>query len=262
MTLAEAAALPSWRRPEALLVLMTVGMTLAFATWMAALNNFAVEAAGFDGFDIGALHMVREVPGFLAFLVIYLVAVVREQRLAFLSLALLGFCTAIVADLPGWWGLMLTTFVSSVGFHYYETVNQSLQLQWLPKDRAPKALGLIVAAGSGASLTVYGAIALWGMVAPIDYRTVYWIGGGACLIVTLAAWLLYPEFRAPHPQEKRIILRPRYWLYYALVFMGGARRQIFTVFAAFMMVEKFGFRLHEVTALFLVNYLAQMIAAP
>ena len=33
------------------------------------------------------------------------------------------------------------TLFSSIGFHYYETVNQSLQLQWLPKDRAPQVLG-------------------------------------------------------------------------------------------------------------------------
>ena len=260
--LAEAERLPAWRRPEALLVLMSVGMTLAFSTWTAALNNFAVEAAGFDGLDIGALHMVREIPGFLAFLVIYLLAVIREQRLALVSLALLGLGTAVVADLPGWWGLMLTTFVSSVGFHYYETVNQSLQLQWLPKDRAPKALGRIVAAASGASLAVYGAIALYGAVAEIDYRTVYQLGGGLCLVVAALAFLLYPDFRATHAQTAKPVLRGRYWLYYALVFMGGARRQIFVVFAAFMMVEKFGFRLHEVTALFLVNYLAQMLIAP
>jgi MFS family permease len=59
-----------------------------------------------------------------------------------------------------------------------------------------------------------------------------------------------------------MILRRRYWLYYALQFFGGARRQIFVVFAAFMMVEKFGFKVHEVTALFLINYAANMVFAP
>ena len=58
------------------------------------------------------------------------------------------------------------------------------------------------------------------------------------------------------------MLRRRYWLYYALQFMSGARRQIFVVFAAFMMVERFGFEVHEVTALFLVNFLANMVFAP
>jgi MFS family permease len=44
--------------------------------------------------------------------------------------------------------------------------------------------------------------------------------------------------------------------------MSGARRQIFTVFAAFMMVERFGFEVHEVTALFMINFVANMIFAP
>ena len=64
------------------------------------------------------------------------------------------------------------------------------------------------------------------------------------------------------PQIKNMVLRRRYWLYYALQFMSGARRQIFLVFAAFMMVERFGFEVHEVTALFLINFVANMIFAP
>lgn len=262
LPIADTHALPRWRRPEALLVLMSVGMTLAFATWMAALNNFAIEAAQFDGLDIGTLHMVREIPGFLAFLVIWLVIAIPEQRFALLSLALLGLGTALVAELPTWWGLMLTTFISSVGFHWFETVNQSLQLQWLPKDRAPKAMGLIVGAAAGASLAVYGSIALAGWAGVLDYHHVYWIGGGLCVAVALFAALAYPQFRAPHPQTRRLLMRRRYWLYYALVFTSGARRQIFVVFAAFMMVERFGFRLHEVTALFLFTYLLNMLTAP
>ena len=56
-----------------------------------------------------------------------------------------------------------------------------------------------------------------------------------------------------------MVLRRRYWLYYALQFMSGARRQIFVVFAGFMMVEQFGFDVHEITALYLINLVANMI---
>ncbi|MEO1798487.1 MAG: MFS transporter, partial [Pseudomonadota bacterium] len=48
----------------------------------------------------------------------------------------------------------------------------------------------------------------------------------------------------------------------ALEFMAGARRQIFVVFAGFMMVEKFGFQVHEITALYLINLVINMIVAP
>ena len=57
-------------------------------------------------------------------------------------------------------------------------------------------------------------------------------------------------------------MRRRYWLYYALELLSGARRQIFVVFAAFMMVEKFGFEVHQLTALFLINLVINIFAAP
>lgn len=261
--IADADSLPRWQRPKTLLVVMTVAMTLAFSTWMAALNNFVVEAAGFNGLDIGTLHAVREVPGFLAFLVVFLVLLVAEQRLAMVSLLLLGAGTALVAEFPTWWGLMATTLVGSIGFHYFEAVNQSLQLQWLQRERAPKVLGLILSAASATSLLIYGALALSGWwFGGVDYRLVYWTGGGLCALLTLFAWIAFPHFRTAHPQTRKLVLRKRYWLYYAIVFMAGARRQIFVIFAAFMMVERFGFRLHEVTALFLVTYAANMVTAP
>ena len=74
--------------------------------------------------------------------------------------------------------------------------------------------------------------------------------------------MAYPQFEAPHPQVKKMVLRRRYWLYYALQFMSGARRQIFVVFAGFMMVERFGFDVHEITLLYLINLVANMIFAP
>jgi predicted MFS family arabinose efflux permease len=262
MSIAEAHILPRWRRPEALLVLMAVASPLAFATWMALLNNFVVERAAFDGFDIGVLHVAREIPGFMAFLVIYLLLFMREQTLALAALVLLGVFTALTANFPSFWGLMMTTILSSVGFHYYETVNQSLQLQWLSKDRAPQVIGWLISAGSFGSLIVFGLIIVAWEGLGLSYQTVYWTAGGACAAIAVAAWFIYPHFEAPVTQHKKIILRGRYWLYYALVFIGGARRQIFIVFAPFMMVERFGLEVSEITGLMLFNYAATIVFAP
>jgi MFS family permease len=73
---------------------------------------------------------------------------------------------------------------------------------------------------------------------------------------------MMPHFEAPNPQVKKFILRKRYWLYYALQFMSGARRQIFVVFAAFMMVERFGLNVDQITKLMLVTLVANMVLAP
>ncbi|MGM0584528.1 MAG: MFS transporter [Pseudomonadota bacterium] len=260
--IAEAGRFPLWRRPVGLLVLLAAGMPLAFATWNALLNNFVIEAAGFDGSDIGWLQTVREIPGFAAVGVIAVILLVREQTLAIISLVFLGGATAVTAYFPTFGGLLITTFIGSLGFHYYETVNQSLQLQWLPKDQAPKILGWILAAASASSLLAYGLIVGAWKAFELSYAFVYMAGGLATVAVAAFAWFAYPQWEAPNPQLKKMVLRRRYWLYYLIQFFAGARRQIFVVFAAFMMVEKFGLQVHQLTALFLINYVANMIFAP
>ena len=259
---ARASELPFWRRPIALLFLMAVAMPVAFSTWSALLNNFVVEVASFDGADIGLLHTIREIPGFLAVAVIVILLVMHEQTLLLVSLALLGVSTALTAQFPSLGGILTITLLSSIGFHYYETVNQSLQLQWIDKAKAPQTLGLLLAAGSGATFVAYVAIVLTWESLGLSYAHVYWISGGFTTLVALLAMVVYPRFEAPNPQAKRLVLKRRYWLYYALQFLAGARRQIFFVFAGFMMVERFGMEVHEITGLFLVTLIANVILAP
>ena len=262
VTLADAQHLPRWRRPLVLLFLMALAMPIAFNTWAALLNNFVIDAAQFDGADIGLLHTVREIPGFLAIGVIAIIIFVREQVLGLVSLILLGVATAVTAYFPTLGGILTLTMLSSIGFHYYETVNQSLQLQWLPKADAPRILGWLMAMGSAATFVVYLVILLLWEPLGLTYNVVYIAGGLVTVCLAIFAMIAYPQFEGPTPQNKRMVLRKRYWLYYALQFMAGARRQIFMVFAGFMMVEKFGYEVHELTSLFLINLMINMAIAP
>jgi len=133
-----------WRTPYAMLAVMAGAMFLSFSGWSALLNNFSVERAGFTGREMGILQSIREIPGFLAFLAIFVVIVMREQTLALVSLTLLGLGVAVTGYYPSVGGLFLTTFVMSLGFHYYSTMETSLTLQWVPKERAPEMFGKIM----------------------------------------------------------------------------------------------------------------------
>lgn len=245
----------SWQTPKNLLVVMTVAMTIAFAIWMALLNNFVIEKASFTGAEIGMLQSIREIPGFLAFTAVLVLLIIREQMFAYLSLAILGIGVAVAGYFPTVVGLYLTTFIMSVGFHYYETVKQSLSLQWLSIEEAPRVLGQLIAVGSMASLLVYAFLWFAQEQFGLSYQSIYLLGGGICLLLTAFAALGFPRFESPTPQRKHLLMRKRYWLYYALTFMGGARRQIFVVFAGFLMVEKFGYSVSDIAALYLVNHL-------
>ncbi len=251
----------AWQTPKNLLMLMTLAMPLAFSTWYALLNNFVVEKAAYNGADIGLLQSVREVPGFLAFTAVFVLLLLREQTFALLSLLLLGIGVAATGYFPATIGLLITTFLMSVGFHYFETIKQSLALQWLNKEEAPAVMGRLLAISSLASLFIYGLLWLTQTLWQLDYKWIYLFGGSLCIILVLIMWFGFPSFATPSPQRKHLVLRKRYWLYYALVFMSGARRQIFMVFAGFMMVEKFGFDLAAIAGLYLINHLINTLIA-
>ena len=248
-------------RPEFLLLLTAAAVPLSFATWQALLNNFAIERAAFSGAEMGILQSLREVPGFLAFLVVFLLFLCREQTIAYVSLLLLGVGTLVTGWFPSVIGLYVTTVVMSLGFHYFETVHSSLCLQWVDKDKAPELLGRVIAVGAFTSIVVYGFIWITFEVLAIDFSLVYLLGGGATVVIGFVCWLLFQQFPVTVKQNRQMVLRRRYWLYYALTFLSGARRQIFIVFAGFLMVEKFGFDVATISILFLVNAVLNMLFA-
>ncbi|MDA8694452.1 MFS transporter, partial [Pseudomonadales bacterium] len=245
----------TWQTPTNLLLLMSISLPIAFATWMALLNNFVIERAAFTGAEIGMLQSIREIPGFLAFTAVLILLLVKEQTFAYVALATMGIGVALTGYFPSIVGLYLTTFLMSVGFHYFETIKQSLSLQWLSKEEAPAALGKMIGVGSMASLIVYSGLWLSERYLFLPFETLYLIGGGTCVVLVLVMWLAFPKFTGHTVQRKHLLMRKRYWLYYALTFMSGARRQIFVVFAGFLMVEKFGYSVSDIAALYLVNHL-------
>lgn len=250
------------QQPEMLLYLMAAAVPLSFASWRALINNFAIEQASFSGVEMGILQSLREVPGFLAFGVVFLLLLFREQTLATLSLILLGIGTAMTGFLPNVMGLYLTTVLMSIGFHYAETVQQSLSLQLIHKDHLPIVMGRQMAVGSFVGLFVFAAIYLFIEYLHLSYQSIYLMGGLATVILAVFIYRAFPQFKGDAEQHKTLILRKNYWLYYLLTFLSGARRQIFVVFAGFLMVEKFNFSAAEISILFLINGVLTMFLAP
>ena len=244
----------TWANPISLLILMSVAMPVAFNAWSAMLNNFVVEKAAFTGVEIGILQSLREVPGFLSFTLVFVLLIIKEQTFAVFSLALLGLGVCLTGFFPSIYGLYFTTILMSTGFHYFEAVKQSLSLQWLSQKEAPIVLGKLLAIGSLTSLLVYGFLWIFLEIFELPYYINFLIAGGVCLALAFIMFISFPNFSSQVEQNPNLVLRKRYWLYYLLTFLSGARRQIFVVFAAFLMVEKFGYSASQVTLLFLINY--------
>ncbi|MDW7757684.1 MAG: MFS transporter [Desulfuromonadales bacterium] len=242
------------------LIVQSTASVVGLQGWMILFNNFAVEEAGLNGQQIGMLGSIREVPGFLALLAVFVLLVLREHRLSALSVTLLGLGVGLTGFFPSYLGLILTTLIMSFGFHYYETTNQSLTLQYFSTAVSPLIFGRLRSLAAATSILVGLLIFLMGQ--SLSYRTMFLVIGA--LVTAAGIWGLWqdPTHRNLAPQRTEMVFRRQYALFYFLTFMSGARRQIFMAFAVFLMVKVFAFSVTEITLLFVVNNAINFFLSP
>ena len=242
------------------LVMLTIASTVGLQAWTTLFNNFAVEMAALDGDGIGIIQSIREIPGFLALLAIIVIRYIPEHRLSALSILMLGLGIAVTGYFPSLAGLALTTLVMSFGFHYYETTNMSLTLQYFDKNASPWVFGKLRSISAASSIVV--GVFIFFMAAWLDFAAMYLVIGGLIVAIALWGFSRKPTSVDITPQRKRMIFRKKYWLYYFLTFMAGARRQIFIAFAVLLLVQKFDYSVQAVTVLFVVNNIINFFLSP
>jgi hypothetical protein len=252
-----------WRSsPVAFFMALSFINFFGFSAWNALLNNFAHEQAQFTGFDIGILQSVREIPGFLAFTAIFIILFIKEQTLAYVALLTLGLGVALTGYFPTLTGLLITTFIMSVGFHYFETMNQSLSLQLLNKNETAKVLGKVAGAAAVAQFLAYGGLIIAWQFGFSNYKNAFVIIGGIAILLTIGCIAFFKKFEGTVPQHKSIVLRSRYWLFYLITLMSGARRQIFMAFAAFLLVVRFDYAVRDIALLMLITAALNTFGGP
>lgn len=228
-------------------------MALGFRLWQSLFNNFAVEELGVRADQIGLIQAIREIPGLMGFLVGLLALLLVEMRIAGLSVVVMGagiFLTAAAGNIAG---LIGATLLMSVGFHFFYSSNVSAVLLTVGTDEAPKTLGRLNSLGALAS--VLGALFIFATLDAWGYRTLFRAAGATVMVGGL---MLLPFGRQPvraQRTRRRPPLRRRYGLYYALQFLMGSRRHIFTTFAVYLLVRRYGVTPQTITLLFLINSL-------
>lgn len=242
------------------LMLLVVAATAGHQGWRTLFNNFAVDEIGVSGFQVGIIQSVREIPGFLALLVVYLLLFVKEHRLSAISVLLVGLGVALTGVFPSFWGLVITTMIMSLGFHYFETTNKSLTLQYFSLEQAPHVFAQQKSWTALANISM-GAF-IWGIAHFISLHDSFILIG--LMVFCLGVWAFFwdPVDRNITPQNKGMILRKKYWLFYVLNFLSGARRQIFVVFAVFMLVQKYHYTVSDIAILFIINNIITYFVSP
>jgi len=242
------------------LMVLVICATAGLQGWMALFTNYAKEVVHVNGFQIGLSQSIREIPGFLTFLVIYLLFVFKEHKLSAYSIILMGIGIGMTGFLTTLDGLFLSTFIMSVGFHYFETTNKSLTIQYF--DRQQSAIVFARLRGFGAIANVIIGVYVWYASKMVSYQTNFLVLGSLVVIAGLYILTQNPVKKDMPAQQNKLILKKKYWLYYVINFLSGARRQIFIVFAIFLLVEKYHLTVSQVAILFIINNVTTYFANP
>ncbi len=242
------------------LVLLVSASAFGFQGWQTLFNNFAVDTIGLNSVHVGVIQSVKEVPGFLTFLAVFILLVIAEHRFAALAVVILGIGSVLAGMFPSFSGLLLTTLTLSLGFHYFETCNQSLALQYFAGDRVPLVLARLKSYTALANVTV--GVLIWFAAGVLPIHQLFFIIGGVVILAGLYSFTRKPVDKTLPPQHKKLVLKKKYWLFYTLNLLSGARRQIFMVFSVFLLVQKYHFSVGYITALFVANNIMTYFLSP
>ena len=239
------------RRMYLFLFVLTFACTVAFQAWSIMCTNFAVDMVGLNAAQLGIIHSVREVPGLLTALVITLLYLMREATLAAVAVLALSLGVLLTGMFPSYGGMLATTLLMSTGFHFFEANNQSLIIQTYDTRTAPLVMGRLRGLTAGGNLLA--GVLILGCASFLGFPLMFLIVGGPAFCAALYALFRCPDCSSLPKQRAGVVLKRRYWLFYALTMLSGARRQIFTVFSVLLLVERFGYSIAGISVLFIIN---------
>ena len=242
------------------LLVLTLAQAAAFLGWTTLYTNFAVEVAGLNGQQNGVVHAVRELPGLLSVVVIFFLLYMREVTLTSLSIVICGAGVMAAGWFPTFGGQLIWTFILSCGFHWFEATNQSLTLQYFSVTEAPLAISRLRAMTALGSLGM--GLVIFLLAGRLDYRWLFGLAGSIAVAAGIWSFFHRPPSAGLPAQRRGLVFKGRYWLFYVLTCLSGARRVIFGVFVVFLLVQRFHFTLTEMSLLFLLNNFINWILNP
>jgi len=228
-----------------------------FAVYGAVFINFITETLGIHAVQMGALESTREIPGLLAVAIAAVFARFAEARIAALCLCLSAAGVAATGYVHGYAELVLVTVFWSVFMHQWFTSSSAIPLALASGVEGGRHLGRMGSVGAGAAILAFIFVRLG--VGHVSYQTFFCVAaififaGGVCLLPMSGVSTTH--------NRPRLLYRKEYGLYYGLTFLEGCRRQIFTTFALFALIEHWKVPVGQIAALMLTNAVASFVVA-
>jgi predicted MFS family arabinose efflux permease len=224
-------------------------------------NNFLDERYMVTPFQRSFLEFPRELPGFLVVFVSAGLAFLGSRRLGavtiLLSVAgvlLIGFAAPTYAVMAIW------LFVYSLGQHMFFPLSSTIGMELASQGQTGKRLGQLNAVSNVAKIIGGLLVVLGFRYLNFKFEHTYVI---AAIVFGIASVLLFSMKRGKsQPAKNYLRLHKEYRLYYALVTISGARKQLFITFAPWVLVTIFNQPTQIIASLLLIGGLIGILFQP
>lgn len=228
------------RHPQLLIFLLaTAFFGLSSPNFDIVFNNYLNDTFHLGEVARGDLEFPRELPGFLVAVSAGLLFFMAETRISALA-ALVTAAGMIGLGLFGesYTAMMVLMMAWSAGTHLSMPVQGSIGLSLSRENQEGRRLGQIGAV-SGAAYVVGCGIVWWLLRHyPKAYHVTFIVGGTGFALAAIVLLLMDPSVGSR--SRPKIALHPRYWLYYVLSVLFGARKQVFLTFGPWVLVKVYG----------------------
>jgi len=226
--------------PQLLLFLLAVfGLGMANGIFQVTYNNYLDDTFHISAGTRGWLEFPRELPGFLVALLAGAMFFLAETRIAMVAAFVIGLGMLGLGLAGDQWTLMLVfTIAWSIGQHLEMPMRSTIAMDLGTRNQHGRRLGQSSAARVGASLV--SGLFVWIIIERFGANyTITFVAGAAMAIV---AAFVYARMAVPEQPRQRgkLVVRKKYWLYYVLCTLFGARKQVFLTFAPWVLVKIFG----------------------
>ena len=224
-------------------------------------NNYLNDTFAIRADARGMLEFPRELPGFLVALFAGALFFLTETRVAAVAAAVLALGMAGLGLLGGTWaGMLVFMILWSIGGHIEMPMRSAIAMSLGTTSQHGRRMGQASGARTGA--TVLGCLLVWLVIdyAGANYTLTFLAGAFTALL----AALLYLRIGriGPSPRRAKFVLKRRYWLYYLLCTLFGARKQVFLTFAPWVLVTVFGEPASTFAKLWIVSAVLGMFFQP
>ena len=225
--------------------------------------NFFVESLGLSNDQVLWLEGIREIPGLA---LIFLAAFTMHLPLAWqgvISLLLMGIGYGLYAFAGSYSALLVMAIVASFGFHLWTPLNHAIGMSLSSKKNTGRILGVLASVGSLASIVGMAVLSLLSTLFETLSLGVYFlIGGIFIMFATFLVARLPKDLGMTEVKPARILVRRRYWLYYVLIFLSGARKLVLGSFVTLVLVQDYDLHVWQVSTLMLVSSVLNLLVSP